>query len=107
MFFILLLLRFLFPDNRRKSNPLQSNYFKTRINSILFVTSFLILAGMASVSIAFVYKRNEKNMNNLMSAKVSTVQGLIEDRTRYAKDWNELSSPAFASVLKDVSNATK
>ena len=107
MFFILLLLRFLFPDNRRKSNPLQSNYFKTRINSILFVTSFLILAGMASVSIAFVYKRNEKNMNNLMSSKVSTVQGLIEDRTRYAKDWNELSSPAFASVLKDVSNATK
>ena len=107
MFFILLLLRFFFPDTRRKNNPLQSNYFKTRINSILFVTSFLVLAGMASVSIAFVYKRNEKNMNNLMSSKVSTVQGLIEDRTRFAKDWNELASPAFASVLKDVSNATK
>ena len=107
MFFVLLLLTFIFPDKMKRSNPLQSNYFKTRINSILFATSFLILAGMAGVSIAFVYKRNEKNMNNLMSSKVSTVQGLIEDRTRYAKDWNELASPAFASVLKEVSNATK
>lgn len=107
MFFLLLLLTFIFPDKMKRNNPLQSNYFKTRINSILSATSFLILAGMASVSVAFVYKRNEKNMNNLMSSKVSTVQGLIEDRTRYAKDWNELASPAFASVLKEVSNATK
>ena len=107
IFFILLLLTLIFPDKMKRSNPLQSNYFKTRINSILFATSVLILAGMAGVSIAFVYKRNEKNMNNLMSSKVSTVQGLIEDRTRYAKDWNELASPAFASVLKEVSNATK
>ena len=107
IFFILLLLTLIFPDKMKRSNPLQSNYFKTRINSILFVTSFLILAGMAGVSIAFVYKRNEKNMNNLMSSKVSTVQGLIEDRTRYAKDWSELASPAFASSLKEVSNATK
>ena len=107
MFFIILLLTFLFPDKIKRNNPLQSNYFKTRINSILFISSFLLLAGMASVSIAFVYKRNLNNMNNLMSSKVSTVQGLIEDRTRHAKDWNELASPAFATVLKDVSNATK
>ena len=107
MFFTILLLTLLFPDNKKRSNPLQSNYFKTRINSILFISSFLLLAGMASVSIAFVYKRNSNNMNNLMSSKVSTVQGLIEDRTRHAKDWNELASPAFATVLKDVSNATK
>ena len=107
MFFIILLLTFLFPDKMKRNNPLQSNYFKTRINSILFISSFLLLAGMASVSIAFVYKRNLNNMNNLMSSKVSTVQGLIEDRTRHAKDWNELASPAFATVLKDVSNATK
>jgi hypothetical protein len=66
--------------------PIQNNYFRTRINVILFVSSFLILAGMAGVRIAFVYKRNEKNMYNLMSSKVSTVQGLIEDRTRYVMD---------------------
>ena len=107
MFFVLLLLTFIFPDREKMRRPVQSNYFRTRINIILFMSSFLILAGMASVSIAFVYKRNEKNMYNLMSSKVSTVQGLIEDRTRYVQDWNELSNPAFAAVLKDVSVATK
>ena len=107
MFFVLLLLTFIFPDREKMRRPVQSNYFRTRINIILFMSSFLILAGMASVSIAFVYKRNEKNMYNLMSSKVSTVQGLIEDKTRYVQDWNELSNPAFAAVLKDVSVATK
>ena len=107
MFFVMLLLAFLFPGKSRMRRSAQNNYFRTRINIILFMTSFLILAGMAGVSIAFVYKRNEKNMYNLMSSKVSTVQGLIEDRTRYVQDWNELSNPGFAAVLKDVSVATK
>ena len=107
MFFVLLLLAFIFPDKIKVRRPIQNNYFRTRINVILFMSSFLILAGMAGVSIAFVYKRNEKNMYNLMSSKVSTVQGLIEDRTRYVLDWNELSTPGFATVLKDVSIATK
>ena len=107
MFFVLLLLTFIFPDRMKMRRPIQNNYFRTRINVILFMSSFLILAGMASVSIAFVYKRNEKNMYNLMSSKVSTVQGLIEDRTRYVQDWNELSNAGFAAVLKDVSVATK
>ena len=107
MFFVLLLLTFLFPDKIKMRRPVQNNYFRTRINFILFMSSFLILAGMAGVSIAFVYKRNENNMYNLMSSKVSTVQGLLEDRTRYVQDWNELSNPGFASVLKDISIATK
>ncbi len=107
MFFVLLLLTLAFPDRAKMRRPIQNNYFRTRINIILFMSSFLILAGMASVSIVFVYKRNEKNMYNLMSSKVSTVQGLIEDRTRYVQDWNELSNPGFAAVLKDVSIATK
>lgn len=107
MFFVLLLLTFLFPDKMKMRRPVQNNYFRTRINFILFMSSFLILAGMAGVSIAFVYKRNENNMYNLMSSKVSTVQGLLEDRTRYVQDWNELSNPGFASVLKDISIATK
>ena len=107
MFFVLLLLTFVFPDKMKMRRPVQNNYFRTRINFILFMSSFLILAGMAGVSIAFVYKRNETNMYNLMSSKVSTVQGLLEDRTRYVMDWNELSNPGFAAILKDVSVATK
>jgi len=107
LFFTFLLLIFIFPQRREKRNLFRSHYFRTRINIILFTMSFLILSSMAVVSILFVYKRNEKNMFNLMSSKVSTVQGLIEDRTGYVQDWNELAVPAFATVLKETGNATK
>ena len=107
LFIILMLLAFVLPSGRRTKTLFRNNYFRTRINVILFTSSFFILASMAIVSIAFVYKRNEKNMFNLMSSKVSTVQGLLEDRTRYARDWNDLMTQNFASSLKEVSNATK
>ena len=107
LFLVLMLLAFILPPRKKAPKMFRKNYFRTRINVILFTSSFFILASMAIVSIAFVYKRNEKNMFNMMSSKVRTVQGLLEDRTRYAKDWNDLMTQAFTSSLKEVSNATK
>ena len=107
LFLVLSLLIFFFPTHKRQANPFGNNYFRTRIHFILFMSSFIILASMAAVSIMFVYKRNEANMYNVMSSKVSTVQGLMEDKTRHVKDWNELMTTAFSASLEDVSNATK
>lgn len=107
LFLALMLLAFILPSKKSTKKLFRSNYFRTRINIILFASSFFILASMAIVSITFVYKRNEKNMFNVMSSKVSTAQGLLEDRTRYSRDWNELMTQNFASSLKDISNATK
>lgn len=107
LFLILMMLAFILPSKKKTQNPLRNNYFRTRINIILFMSSFLILFSMAAVSIMFVYKRNEDNMYNVMSSKVSTAQGLMEDKTRHVKDWNELMTAAFATTLEDISNATK
>lgn len=107
LFLIMMLLTFILPKKKKQQNLLKNNYFRTRINVILFLSSFLILASMAAVSIMFVYKRNEDNMYNLMSSKVSTAQGLMEDKTRHIKDWNDLMNAAFAADLEDISNATK
>lgn len=107
LFLALVFLSFLFPSKRERKRVFKSNYFKTRINSILFISSFLLLSCMAVVSITFVYKRNEANMQNLMSSKVSTVQSLLEYRTRYAKSWEDLQASAFSTELEDISNMTK
>ena len=107
LFLVILLLGILLPKRKPGPKVFRSNYFRTRINVILFLSSFVILASMAAVSIAFVYKRNEKNMTNLMSSKVSTVQGLMADQTRYVRDWSEMSTQTFAAALDDISNATK
>ena len=107
LFLFLAMLMFAISGKKKINKAFKSNYFRTRINLILFTSSFLILASMAAVSIIFVYQRNEANMFNIMSSKVSTVQGLLESRTRYAKNWNDLNTPAFANALEDISNTTK
>ena len=91
----------------RKKKMFKSNYFKTRINTIILSTSILILVSMAAVSILFVYKRNEVNMHNLMSSKISTVQALVESRTRNFRSFQDLSTQEFGITMDNISNTTK
>ncbi len=97
----------LFARSRNKKKIFKSNYFRTRINSILFLSSFLILVSLTIISIFFVYKRNEDNMNNLMSSKITTVQALVERQARSANDWQALYTPEFAAAIENISNTTK
>lgn len=105
LFLILVLLMQIFVRGR-KTRHFKSNYFRTRINSILFISSCLILASMTIISVLFVYRRNEVNMHNLMSSKISTIQALIESQTRHVDSWKELSSPEFAQELEKISAMT-
>ena len=91
----------------RKKKMFKSNYFRTRINTIILSTSILILVSMAAVSILFVYKRNEVNMHNLMSSKISTVQALVESRTRNFRSFQDLSTQEFGITMDNISNTTK
>ncbi len=97
----------IFARSRKKKQLFKSNYFKTRINTILFISSFLILVSLTIISILFVYKRNEDNMHNLMSSKITTVQALVEKQARGVKDWQGLFTTDFASSLENISNTTK
>ncbi len=84
-----------------------SNYFKTRINTILLTSSSLILATLTTVSVLFVYKRNEDNMHNLMSSKITTIQALLDAQTKYARGVQDLISPTFKAAVENVSSTTK
>ena len=97
----------IFARSRDKKKVFKRNYFKTRINTILFVSSFLILISMTIISIAFVYKRNQENMHNLMTSRITTVQALIERQARAAKEWQDLNTPEFLSAIENIGNTTK
>lgn len=92
---------------KKKNAAFRNNYFKTRINAILFMSSFLILISMMIISVVFVYKRNETNMTNLMSSKISTIQTLVEAKTRQTTNWQELMTQDFAAEIENISNTTK
>ncbi len=97
----------IFARSRNKKKPFKSNYFRTRINTILFVSSFLILVSLTIISILFVYQRNEENMHNLMSSKITTVQALVEKQARTAENWQGLGTGEFTAALENISNTTK
>ena len=97
----------LFAQKKDKKKVFKSNYFRIRINTILFTSSTLILASMTVISVLFVYKRNENNMYNLMSSKISTIQAMIENRSRLATGWQDLNTQEFAGILESIGNSTK
>ena len=107
LFLGLCALLYVFAKSDEKKKAFKRNYFRTRINTILFISSFMILASMTTISVLFVYKRNEVNMQNLMSTKISTIQALIENRARQASSWQDLRGQEFASLLENIGNTTK
>ena len=107
LFLALMAIMYVFNRAQRKKATARSNYFKARINTILFVSSTLILASLTVVSVVFVYKRNEENMRNLMSGRITTIQALVGSQAKSAKTYSDLQTPAFRTVLENISATTK
>ena len=99
-------LMLLFKDKKGK-NVFKRNYYRTRINTILFTSSFLVLLSMTIISVIFVYKRNESNMYDLMSTKIGMVQALTESRVRHARSWQDLMNQDAATAFEYIGNNTK
>ena len=107
LFLAITLMSLLVPTRQRSKLNFKSNYFRTRIGIIIFVSSFLLLSFMATASITFVYNRNEQNMFDMMKLRVGTMQRMLESRIKSAESWRDLSSTSFTSRLNDIANSTK
>ncbi len=107
LFLGLCALLYFFRKRDEKKVTFKRNYFRARINIILFVSSFMILVSMTVISVLFVYKRNQVNMQSLMSTKINTIQALIENRVRQVSSWHDLRGQEFSSVLENIGNTTK
>ena len=97
----------IFASSRNKKRVFKSNYFRKRINTILLISSLLILISMTAISILFVYKRNEENMHNLMTSRITTIQAFVERQARTARSWQDLNTPEFTAQLENIGNTTK
>ena len=107
LFLAITLMSLLIPTRQRHKKSFKSNYFRTRIGIIIFVSSFLLLSCMAIVSITFVYNRNEQNMFDMMKLRVGTMQRMLESRIKAADSWRDLTTTSFTSRLNDIANSTK
>lgn len=107
LFLTLTLLSLLIPTRHKAMKTFRSNYFRTRISVIIFISSFLLLSSMAAVSITFVYNRNEQNMFDMMKTRVNTIQGMLEARIRTAESWQDMTKASFTTLLNNIGDNTK
>ena len=90
---------------RRRSQP-QATYFRSRISMTLQVSLILSLIVMATVSVVFVYNRNEANRRALMSERINSIQLQAQNGLRMIETDDILRSPAFAGIIQSVSDNT-
>ena len=92
------------PRRRRRGDA--RNYFRSRISLTLMVSLLLSLVIMATVSVFFVYRRNEANRQAIMSDRISAVQLLARSGLRNLSGWDMLTSPEFSAIIQSVSDNT-
>lgn len=92
----------------RKSNKeFKKNYYKSRVNTLLFISMFLTLVTMSIIMVFFVYKRNDVSVMKLMTSKITTMQSLIANRVRGCSSYQEMASYDMTSIIKDVAEYTR
>lgn len=92
---------------RRGKREKEKNYYKSKINAAMMLALIMTLIALASVSVLFVYKRNNSNQMSVMSDKVNSLQTLLQARCRFAQDFTALNSQDAANIIEDISNTMK
>lgn len=92
---------------RKRNGDFEKNYYKSRVNTVLFLSMMLTLVAMSSIMVYFVYKRNDTNTVRLMTDKVSTMQSIVETYTRTASSYNVLATQDMTEMIDQVGNYTR
>lgn len=90
----------------RRRGPFEKNYFRQRINTVLYVSLVGTLVIMALVSVLFVYDRNEANVRDLMIGKIGTIQSFIASRARFYDSYQNMTTQDFEDFLENAGTYT-
>lgn len=92
---------------RKRKRIFDKSYYKNRITSVLMLSLIITLITMATVSVFFVYERNDTNKNEMMSDKINSLQTLLSDIFRHVDDYRQLNSQELTSLMENVGNMSK
>lgn len=91
---------------RRHQKAPNRHSLRSRISMTLMASLILALVVMATVSVIFVYRRNEANRHSIMSGRINSIQLLAQTGTRSLTGPDMLRSSEFASAIQSVSDNT-
>ena len=91
----------------RRGNSGERNYYRTRINVVLYFSLIITLVAMAAFSVYFVYRRNNADLQNIMTSRITTLQSMLQGGLRGAVTEDDLRSQAARSVMESAGNDLK
>lgn len=93
--------------SRRRNRVFEKTYYKNRITSVLMLSLLVTLVTMATVSVFFVYNRNDANKKEMMSDRINSLQGLMSESFRYVDDYRQLNSQDLKNMLQNVADMSR
>lgn len=91
----------------RRFQARERTYFKDRINAVLYISLIFTLVAMALFSVWFVYKRNETDVNTILSSKINSIQSMVQGRVRQASSVEEIDNLAVMNSIETIANTLK
>ena len=78
-------------------------YYQTRISLVMYVSLTLTLVAMAVFSVWFVYKRNNEDMQSIMTSRINTLQAMLQEQVRLVEA-DDIRTPAVLDAVESVGN---
>ena len=94
-----------FRFRRRRSG--ERHYYRTRINVVLYMSLIVTLVAMAAFSVWFVYRRNNADLQSIMTSRITTLQSMLQGGLRGVVTEDDLRSQGARSVVETAGNDLK
>ena len=85
----------------------ERNYYRTRISVVLYLSLFITLVAMAAFSVYFVYRRNNADLQSIMTSRITTLQSMLQGGLRGAVGEDDLRSQAAKTAVEIAGNDLK
>ena len=91
----------------RRNRSGERNYYRTRINVVLYMSLIITLVAMAAFSVYFVYRRNNADLQNIMTSRITTLQSMLQGDLRGVQTGDDLRSQAAKTAVEIAGNDLK
>ena len=72
----------------------------------MYISLLITLVAMAGFSVWFVYKRNNADMESIMTSRINALQGMLQERLRQVEDPEEVRTTAVLAAVEGVFTCT-
>ena len=93
--------------SRRRRRKGGRSYFQTRISLVVYISLIITLVAMAVFSVWFVYKRNNADMQSVMTSRINTLQAMLQERLRMVATPADIGTPQAVAAVEGVGNSLR